>query len=50
MFKLPIRVWNSDAGAVFSGQYGSATQLAQESQRSRETVDQREEYLTPTSS
>jgi hypothetical protein len=38
MFKLSIRTWVSNAAAVFSGQYGSVTQQAQDSQCSRETV------------
>ena len=38
MFKLPVRTWVRNAAAVFSGQYGSVTQQAQDSQCSRETV------------
>ena len=38
MFKLPIRTWVCNAAAVFSGQYCSVTQQAQDSQCSRETV------------
>src|SRR4051794_9804371 len=38
MFKLPVRTWVRNAAAVFSGQYGSVTQQAEESQCSRETV------------
>jgi uncharacterized coiled-coil protein SlyX len=38
MFKLAVRTWIRNAAAVFSGQYGSVTQQAQESQCSRETV------------
>jgi hypothetical protein len=38
MFKLPIRTWVRNAAAVFSGQYGSVTEQAQDSQCSRETV------------
>jgi hypothetical protein len=40
MFKLPIRTWVSNAAAVFSGEHGSVTRQAQESQCSRETVYQ----------
>jgi hypothetical protein len=40
MFKLPIRSWISNAAAVFSGEHGSVTRQAQESQCSRETVYQ----------
>lgn len=40
MFKLPIRTWISNAAAVFSGEHGSVTRQAQESQCSRETVYQ----------
>jgi phage gp37-like protein len=38
MFKLPVRTWVRNAAAVFSGQYGSVTVQAQDSQCSRETV------------
>jgi hypothetical protein len=38
MFKLSIRTWVRNAAAVFSGQYGSVTQQAHDSQCSRETV------------
>jgi len=38
MFKLPVRTWVRNAAAVFSGQYGSVTGQAQDSQCSRETV------------
>jgi hypothetical protein len=38
MFKLPIRTWVRNAAAVFSGQYGSVTEQAEDSQCSRETV------------
>ena len=38
MFKLPIHTWVRNAAAVFSGQYGSVTEQAHESQCSRETV------------
>ena len=38
MFKLPVRTWVRNAAAVFSGQYGSVTEQAQDSQCSRETV------------
>lgn len=38
MFKLPIRTWVINAAAVFSGEHGSVTRQAQESQCSRETV------------
>jgi hypothetical protein len=38
MFKLPVRTWVCNAAAVFSGEYGSVTEQAQESQCSRETV------------
>jgi predicted DNA-binding protein YlxM (UPF0122 family) len=38
MFKLPIRLWVRNAAAVFSGQHGSVTEQAHESQCSRETV------------
>jgi hypothetical protein len=40
MFKLPIRTWVINAAAVFSGEHGSVTRQAQESQCSRETVYQ----------
>jgi hypothetical protein len=40
MFKLSIRTWISNAAAVFSGEHGSVTQQAYESQCSRETVYQ----------
>lgn len=40
MFKLPIRTWIINAAAVFSGEHGSVTRQAQESQCSRETVYQ----------
>ena len=36
MFKLPVRTWVRNAAAVFSGQYGSVTGQAQNSQCSRE--------------
>ena len=38
MFKLPVRSWVRNAAAVFSGQYGSVTDQAQDSQCTRETV------------
>ena len=38
MFKLPVRTWVRNAAAVFSGQYGSVTEQAQDSRCSRETV------------
>jgi ParB-like chromosome segregation protein Spo0J len=38
MFKLPIRTWVRNAAAVFSAQYGSVTEQADDSQCSRETV------------
>jgi hypothetical protein len=38
MFKLPVRIWVRNAAAVFSGQYGSVSGQAQNSQCSRETV------------
>ncbi len=38
MFKLPVRSWVRNAAAVFSGQYGSVTEQAQDSHCSRETV------------
>jgi hypothetical protein len=38
MIKLTIRTWVRNAAAVFSGQYGSVTEQAQDSQCSRETV------------
>jgi ParB-like chromosome segregation protein Spo0J len=38
MFKLPIRTWVCNAAAVFSGQYGSVSEQAEDSQCSRETV------------
>jgi len=40
LFKLPIRTWVCKAAAVFSGQSGSVTEQAQDSQCSRETVDE----------
>jgi hypothetical protein len=40
MFTLPIRTWVRNAAAVFSGEHGSVTRQAQESQCSRETVYQ----------
>jgi len=40
MFKRPLRTWISNAAAVFSGEHGSVTRQAQESQCSRETVYQ----------
>ena len=38
MFRMPIRTWVRNAAAVFSGQYGSVTEQAEDSQCSRETV------------
>jgi hypothetical protein len=40
MSNLALRTWVCNAAAVFSGQYGSVTQQAKQSQCSRETVYQ----------
>jgi hypothetical protein len=40
MLKLPLRTWVRNAAAVFSGQRGSVTQQAGQSQCSRQTVYQ----------
>ena len=41
MCKLPVRTWVRHAAAVSSGQYGSATQQAEESRCSRQAVSER---------
>lgn len=38
MFKLPVRTWILNAAAVVSGQHGTVTRQAKQSQCSRETV------------
>jgi len=40
MIKLPFRTWVRNAAAVFSGQYGSVSQQADQAQCSRQTVYQ----------
>jgi hypothetical protein len=40
MLKLPVRTWILNAAAVLSGQHGVITRQAQESECSRETVDE----------
>jgi hypothetical protein len=40
MFKLPIRTWILNAGAVFSGQHSAVTRQAEQAGCSRQTVYQ----------